>query len=211
MDNELPKNCKKSHILDAATEVFARKGFEGASIRELASAANINIAMINYYFGSKEKLFNDVIQYHSEYMYASLQDLTARTDITYLEKVFCLIGLQVEKLMKNRDFHKLIHHEIMLNQRNEVSESIRQIITKNSEISKSIILDGIKCGEFRQVDVELTLSALYGTVNQLVLSKTICKIILNNDDDDNDIFTTELKDRVVSYLRDLMKHYLVKE
>ncbi|WP_447640094.1 MULTISPECIES: TetR/AcrR family transcriptional regulator [Chitinophagaceae] len=210
MSSDLTKNCKKIQILDAATEVFATKGFEGASIRELASAAKVNIAMINYYFGSKEKLFNDVVNYHSEYMYASLKEIVTRTNITYLEKVFLLIDLQVDKLIQNREFHKLIHHEIMLNQRNEVSESIRKIITKISSLSRSIIEDGIAAGEFREVDVELTLSALYGTINQLFLSKSICKIILNVEQTDKDPFNPELKQRLIAYLRDLMEHYLVK-
>lgn len=210
MNSDLTKNCKKVQILEAATEVFASKGFEGASIRELASAAKVNIAMINYYFGSKEKLFNDVIRYHSEYMYTYLKELTARTDISYMEKVYGLIDLQVDKLIKNRTFHKLIHHEIMLNQRNEVSESIQQIISKNKDISKSIIVEGINSGEFREVDVDLTLSALYGTLNQLFLSRTICKIILNADINSDDPFNPELRQRLVNYLKDLMEHYLRK-
>ncbi|MFT4205173.1 MAG: TetR/AcrR family transcriptional regulator [Chitinophagaceae bacterium] len=203
-------NCKKVQILDAATEVFSNKGFDGASIRELASAANVNIAMINYYFGSKEKLFNELVRYHSEYMYSRMTEIVERTDISYLEKVYHIIDLQVEKLAKNRNFHKLIHHEIMLNQRNEVSESIQQIISRNSELTRSIIEGGIRSGEFRKVDAELTLSALYGTINQLFLSRTICKIILQIDPADQDPFRPELKQRVVAYLKDLMEHYLIK-
>jgi len=210
MSSDLSKSCKKVQILEAATEVFATKGFEGASIRELASAAKVNIAMINYYFGSKEKLFNDVVNYHSEYMYASLKDIVSRTGISYLEKVFMLIDLHVDKLAKNRNYHKLIHHEIMLNQRNEVSESIQKIITQSSTLTKSIIEDGIKSGEFREVDVELTLSCLHGTVNQLFLSRAICKIILELDASENDPFRPEMRHRLVAYLRDLMEHYLVK-
>lgn len=209
MSADLTKSCKRTQILDIATEVFASKGFEGASIRELASAANVNIAMINYYFGSKEKLFNDVINYHSEYMYTNLKEIVNRTDISYLEKVYCLIDLHVDKLIKNRNFHKLIHHEIMLNQRNEVSESIQKIIKKSSSLTKTIIEDGIKNGEFRNVDVELTLSCIYGTINQMFLSRTICKIILDVNETEIDSFKPELRHRLVSYLRDLMEHYLV--
>ncbi len=210
MNSDLSKNCKKIQILDAATEVFANKGFEGASIRELASAAKVNIAMINYYFGSKEKLFLDIVKYHSEYMQTSLTEIASRTDISYLDKVFLLIDLQVTKLLKNRNFHKLIHHEIMLNHRSEVSKNILQIITNSKGLTKSIIKGGIDSGEFRDVDVELTLCALYGTLNQLFLSSAICKIILDIDSDESSPFSPELKTRLVTYLKDLMAHYLVK-
>jgi AcrR family transcriptional regulator len=50
---------KKEHIMHVAMELFAEKGFEGTSIRDLAQKADVNIAMVNYYFGSKEKPLNN--------------------------------------------------------------------------------------------------------------------------------------------------------
>jgi len=47
----------RERLLDVAEGLFAERGFEGTSIRELASAADSNIASVNYYFGGKEKRF----------------------------------------------------------------------------------------------------------------------------------------------------------
>ena len=47
---------KQIEILGAAERVFGRRGIDAASVREIAKEANINIAMISYYFGSKDKL-----------------------------------------------------------------------------------------------------------------------------------------------------------
>ncbi len=51
----------KNKILMAARELFAVKGFEGASVRDIAGVAGVNIAAVNYHFTSKEKLFLQVI------------------------------------------------------------------------------------------------------------------------------------------------------
>jgi AcrR family transcriptional regulator len=51
----------KNKILHIARVIFAAKGFEGASIRQIASEAGVNIAAVNYHFTSKEKLFEQVI------------------------------------------------------------------------------------------------------------------------------------------------------
>jgi AcrR family transcriptional regulator len=51
----------KDKILHRARVIFAAKGFEGASIRQIASEAGVNIAAVNYHFTSKEKLFEQVI------------------------------------------------------------------------------------------------------------------------------------------------------
>ena len=51
----------KDKILHTARSIFAAKGFEGASVRQIASEAGVNIAAVNYHFTSKEKLFEQVI------------------------------------------------------------------------------------------------------------------------------------------------------
>ncbi len=48
-------NEKQLQILEVAEKLFAANGFDGTSIRDIASEAEVNIAMISYYFGSKEK------------------------------------------------------------------------------------------------------------------------------------------------------------
>ncbi len=54
---------KQIHILDIAEELIAKKGYEGTSVRDISSKANINVAMISYYFGSKEKMMSYLYQY----------------------------------------------------------------------------------------------------------------------------------------------------
>src|SRR5260370_11343639 len=51
----------RRRILDAALEVFAAEGYEGASTRRLAERAGVNLPAIPYYFGSKEGLYRAVI------------------------------------------------------------------------------------------------------------------------------------------------------
>jgi AcrR family transcriptional regulator len=51
----------KEKLLDAAECLFARRGFEEVSIRELATEAGVNVAAVNYHFQTKENLFREVI------------------------------------------------------------------------------------------------------------------------------------------------------
>ncbi len=52
----------KVRILEAATTLFAKKGFDGASIREICKAANVNLCMISYYWGGKRELYEGIIE-----------------------------------------------------------------------------------------------------------------------------------------------------
>ena len=51
----------KTRILDAAEELFTEHGFEATSLRQLTTAAGVNLAAVNYHFGSKEELFQAVL------------------------------------------------------------------------------------------------------------------------------------------------------
>jgi AcrR family transcriptional regulator len=50
----------RASILDAAEELFAREGPSAVTLRSIAAAGEVNIAAVNYYFGSKEKLFEEM-------------------------------------------------------------------------------------------------------------------------------------------------------
>lgn len=52
----------KERILAAAETLFAQRGFDGASLRQLTGAAGVNLAAVNYHFGSKEKLVEQVFR-----------------------------------------------------------------------------------------------------------------------------------------------------
>jgi AcrR family transcriptional regulator len=52
----------KDRILGAAEELFAQFGFAGTSLRQVTSRADVNIAAVNYHFGSKENLVNEVFR-----------------------------------------------------------------------------------------------------------------------------------------------------
>lgn len=60
----------KERILGAAEELFALHGFSGTSLRQVTSRADVNIAAVNYHFGSKENLVNEVFRRRMDVMSA---------------------------------------------------------------------------------------------------------------------------------------------
>lgn len=59
---EAPLFSTKQRILGAAEDLFARHGFAGASLRQVTTAAKVNLAAVNYHFGSKENLIEEVFR-----------------------------------------------------------------------------------------------------------------------------------------------------
>ena len=52
----------RTRILHVAGPIFAEKGFQAATVREICQAANVNLASVNYYFGDKEKLYIESVK-----------------------------------------------------------------------------------------------------------------------------------------------------
>ncbi len=68
----------KDRILGAAEELFAMNGFAGTSLRQVTSRADVNIAAVNYHFGSKENLVNEVFRRRMDEMTAQRLDKLAK-------------------------------------------------------------------------------------------------------------------------------------
>ncbi len=71
----MSENETKMRILDVATKLFARHGFDGASIREIAKEAGVNLAAVNYHFQNKQNLYYRVMDANCIQMEADIAEM----------------------------------------------------------------------------------------------------------------------------------------
>ncbi|HUM46413.1 MAG TPA: TetR/AcrR family transcriptional regulator [Chitinophagales bacterium] len=200
---------KRQQILEAAEELFAEKGFEGTSVRELAKKAGINIAMISYYFGSKEKLFEALVEFRTSYIREKLQTLNRNEVLDPVSKIETAIDLYVDRISSFPNFHKILHHEMMLKQRSNMHDAIATILMKNSQEMKKLVHAGQQQGLFRKVDADLLVVSIVGTINQCSMSKTMTTRLLKLGK--GSIFDAQPKKRLKNYLKDLVRSYLLNK
>lgn len=60
---ELSETDVKMRILKSAKSLFAKQGFDGTSVRQICEAAGANVALVSYYFGGKEKVFEAIFEH----------------------------------------------------------------------------------------------------------------------------------------------------
>src|SRR5258706_6633993 len=101
-------NDKQIQIMETAETLFAEKGFSGTSVRDIADAADVNVAMISYYFGSKEKMLESLFTYRSENTMMKLESMFSNTSLTPLEKVNQMIDYYIDKFLNQQCFHKIM-------------------------------------------------------------------------------------------------------
>ena len=133
---------KREDILDVAEKLFAEQGFEAISIREISKSADINIAMVSYYFGSKEKLYEEVVNrklISSDLIIKHIEKYEA-----YQEKLFAIVDLFINKFFERRDFQNIIFREMAMNQRTGMAELITTRLHQNFSVISDVIEKGIK-------------------------------------------------------------------
>lgn len=102
-------------IKEAAKRVFTRKGYAATRTRDIAEESGFNLALINYYFRSKEKLFDIVMTEQLQMFVFSVTPLLNDTTTTLREKFHALVAHYIDMLTENPALPFFIMNEINVN------------------------------------------------------------------------------------------------
>lgn len=163
---------KKEFILGKAEELFAEKGFDATSVRDIAKAARINIAMISYYFGSKEKLMEELFRMRAAVGLNSVKEIAEDVSLSATRKIEKAVAGYVDRVKNNRSFYKVILAEQATNK----NKNVIRFLSKSKEVYarffSQVITEGQNSGVFKkEVDPVLFLTTITGTIMQSLLNK----------------------------------------
>jgi AcrR family transcriptional regulator len=133
-------------IKEAASRVFTKKGYGNARTRDIAEEAGINLALLNYYFRSKEKLFNIVMGERIEKLFGVLAPVLNDESTTVEEKLEKITDNYITMLIEHPDLPIFVLSEIRNNPeqlssrmqaKRHLTESvfIRQLVERRKDIS----------------------------------------------------------------------------
>ncbi|MBW7676407.1 TetR/AcrR family transcriptional regulator [Chryseobacterium chendengshani] len=199
---------KEENILFAAEKLFAEKGFPGTSTREISKAANVNISMISYYFGSKEKLYEKLVEYRMNEGQSFSKDLVERTDLNEWEKIEKIVDQFAGRVRHNKCFYRIMQREQLYTENPQIVEFLKQ--TKMSFITmySKILESGLEKGIFtKNPPIYLLHSTVSGTLFYASNATGMYKEFLKNNEDENvfeERYFTELIQHIKHILKDLL-------
>jgi len=203
---KMEKADKKSSILEAAEKLFSELGYEGASTRQIAKEAGANMAMINYYFGSKEGVFMEIMGQRVSDFKHQLKEIN-EMEATVMEKLLLVVERYATRILCNLTFHKMMQRELSLPQRPEMFSTIKSAMLENMSVIEGIITEGIEEGTFRKVDVRMLIATVMGTISNVAISPS--KITSGTSLDINVKKDRKLiTERLITHLKDLVTIYL---
>jgi AcrR family transcriptional regulator len=203
---------KQIQIMEAAEKLFAAKGFNGTSVRDISETARINLAMISYYFGSKEKLFEAMFAYRSDFFKLQLETMLQNKELEPMEKMHQLIDQYVIRLTNQQCFHRIMVREQMMNNNEFITAQINGLKTRNQALIKQLIQEGQDKGVFKNdIDTPLLMITMFGTVSQLVTTQHFYKELNGLQSLSEEEFQEHIRTKLSQHLKRIFKAILTNE
>ncbi len=176
-----PKQTRNSEatrqrILAAATQEFAKKGFDGARIDDIARAAQANKQMIYHYFGNKDDLFTTVL----ENAYSTLRQHEAEVDLNLLpanEAILALLESTWQHYLENPELIRLLAAENQMEARHlKANNSFQEINDAHVNRMKHLLERGQREGNVRagidpmQINISIAALGFFYLSNRFTLA-----------------------------------------
>ena len=177
----------KQRIMKAAMDVFSRKGYAKANMREIAGAAGISIGGVYLYFRNKEYLYKSLIHEKMQDMGDRTAAIAERAQCA-TEALSCFLGLYLERALKHKEFI-LLHireHGFTFGR-----EEKKRFFRGQKKVIEEILQVGIDTGEFRNCNTKNMADIIMGSMRGIILS------IALDGEEDGTITTEALKDFVL--------------
>jgi AcrR family transcriptional regulator len=203
---------KQLQIIEAAEKLFAAKGFNGTSVRDIAETARINLAMISYYFGSKEKLFEAMFAYRSNFFKLQLESMLQNKELEPMEKMYQLIDQYIIRLTNQQCFHRIMVREQMMNNNEFITAQINGLKIRNQALIKQLIQEGQDKRVFKKdIDVPLLMITMFGTVSQLVTTQHFYKELNGLQSMSGEEFQEHIRTKLSQHLKKIFNAILSNE
>lgn len=102
----------EERIKEAARIVFTQKGYAATRTRDIAEKAGINLALLNYYFRSKEKLFNQVMLEKIQQLFGILLPILSNETTKLEKKIEMIVANYIDMLLANPDLPLFVLSEL---------------------------------------------------------------------------------------------------
>jgi AcrR family transcriptional regulator len=128
----------EERIKEAARKVFTTKGFAAARTRDIAEEAGINLALLNYYFRSKEKLFELIMLENIQQFIRGIKEIIMEEETGLKDKIERISSFYIDMLIRNPDLPLFILSELRANPDHLADRLDIKDVLRNSQFFKQL-------------------------------------------------------------------------
>lgn len=199
----MESNIQKEKIITVAKEVFIEKGFDGASMSDIAARVGINRPTLHYYYRTKDKMFQAVFLSIIQSFIPKIHDVFIDTNKPLTERITVVVNTYLEVLKSNPYLPMFVMREINRNAIDFINAVKPIFMDKFLNQIKNYLLSAMEKGEIKKLPLRIVFNTFYGLMLFPFLSKDL--IFMESDKEFNDLI-----DEWKPYIIDQMIHLLCK-
>ena len=181
-------------ILKAADKIFTQKGYAATRTRDIAEEAGTNLALLNYYFGSKERLFKYVVQGKLKMLLGAMGPALSDGQISLEEKISLITENYTSLLLENEELPIFILNELTVNR-----ELFAKITQNTRQIAQPVIEKQLKERGIEISATDLIINVLSMTMFPFVAKPLITSSGLVKEEEFVE-FVTERKKKIIEWI-----------
>lgn len=194
------KASTEEKIKEAARKVFMQKGYAATRTRDIAEEADINLALLNYYFRSKEKLFNLIMLESFQTFIYGLKEVLNNQNTSLDEKLTEIVNHYIDMLTANPDLPLFIMSEIRANPDHLLAGIVTRDFILNSYFIKQYQEDSI-ARQRKQLNPLQLIMTIVGTVVFPFIASPLIKKLGDTDQEGFDKLMQERKKLAPKWIR----------
>ncbi|HEX9934777.1 MAG TPA: TetR/AcrR family transcriptional regulator [bacterium] len=174
VDSIIDKDTRAKIFVNAA-RLFAEKGYNGVSMREISERSSVSKPTIYYHFGSKEGIYRRLLDEGIRHCTGHFKDIQA-LDVPTREKLVRIVDALFEDSLKYPDFTKFFINLFMVTENLGFMGSYHAEAIDQTQAIQEVIRDGIRSGDLApDTDPDLVADVLVGSIAHLIWHQMLIK------------------------------------
>jgi AcrR family transcriptional regulator len=171
----------RERLIEAARQLFARDGFDAASVRDITARARANLGAITYHFGTKEALYHAVIERFATPIADQIAAISLESGPP-LERMAKAMRAFMDHIWRHPEMPRLVLRELASDR--PLPEPVARVIRRNMESFSRIVVDGQADGSIRAGEPHLMAMSIAGQPLFLALAGRAIRTAIGTDPGD---------------------------
>ena len=171
---EVIKEFRTAELLEAARQVFAKKGFHAATVDDIATAAGVSKGTVYLYYRSKQEVYWAVFEHGITALYSELQG-RLEAEQTPESKVRAFIEIKIRYFELNRDFFRIYFSELGsgLSHPAQMPPRFEEMYLQQARLLEGALQQGIQSKAIRQIRTDTAAVAISDLVRGVTIQRVL--------------------------------------
>jgi AcrR family transcriptional regulator len=168
---------RRREILERALDVFIDEGYENATFQKIATRCDITRTTLYIYFNNKKEIFNYSIKQFLAKVEKDILIIRGNREISSVDKLTQVLLTILEQLEESRRLLSVILNFLVYLSKSDISpdSQVRRRTIRVRHILASVVIEGIRAGEFAPINVRVADDLLYGLIESAIFRLVVLK------------------------------------